>query len=260
MASSSAAIVLPVVQSLRLTDTPVVQLMPQVAVADAACIIALPLAIAPGQAGRASLGVLAVTGAAVLVFLGFRALERSGERRRVHRWSEQHRMAVELRVCLAILFTLAFVATRTHVSVMLAGFLFGLAVGAVGEPRRLTKQLFAITDGFLGPLFFVWLGASLNLRDLGDHPRFIALGIVLGLAATLAHLVPRLTGQPVAAGLLGSAQLGVPVAAATLGQQFGLLEPGEAPALLLGALVTIGVATLGASLLARRNPAASRTP
>jgi hypothetical protein len=43
----------------------------------------------------------------------------------------------------------------------------------------------------------------------------------------------------------------VPVAAATIGTQDGLLHPGEASALLLGALVTVAIATLGGSLAAR---------
>jgi hypothetical protein len=47
---------------------------------------------------------------------------------------------------------------RTHVSIMLAGFCVGLAVAGVGAPRRLARQMFAVTEGFLGPLFFVWLG------------------------------------------------------------------------------------------------------
>lgn len=259
MASSSAAIVLPFVDSLNLRGPAVVQLIPQVAVADAGCIVALPLAIAPDQAGRSALGALAVSVAALGVFIVLRALERNGVRRRVHHWSESRRFAVELRVCLAILFTLAFIATRTHVSVMLAGFLFGMAVSATGEPRRLTKQLFALTEGFLGPLFFVWLGASLELRDLGRHPGYLLLGVLLGLSAVVAHLVPTVAGQPWSAGLLGSAQLGVPVAAATLGQQLGVLGPGEPPALLLGAMVTIAAATLGGSLLARR-PAVAPDP
>ena len=78
---------------------------------------------------------------------------------------------LELRISLAILFGLAAVAVGTHVSIMLAGFAFGLVVAAIGEPRRLAKQLFALTEGFLGPLFFIWLGASLNVRDLASHPR-----------------------------------------------------------------------------------------
>jgi hypothetical protein len=64
----------------------------------------------------------------------------------------------------------------------------------------------------------------------------------------------RTTGQPVAVGLLASAQLGVPVAAATLGTQQHLLKPGEAAALVLGALVTIAAAILASSLAARSGP------
>jgi Kef-type K+ transport system membrane component KefB len=144
----------------------------------------------------------------------------------------------------------AAVATRTHVSVMLAGFSLGVAVTSVGEPRRLARQLFAVTEGFLAPLFFVWLGASLDLRDLGQHPSFILLGVALGLAASACHATARVTGQPWLVAGLASAQLGVPVAAVTLGTQLRLLKPGEPAALILGALVTIAVATAAGGRLA----------
>ena len=62
-------------------------------------------------------------------------------------------------------------AISTHVSIMLAGFALGLVVAAIGEPRRLARQLFGVTEGFFAPLFFVWLGASLQVRELADHPR-----------------------------------------------------------------------------------------
>ena len=52
MASSSAAIVLPIVDSLGLTGPDVIQMLPQVAIADTACIVALPLAIDPAHALR----------------------------------------------------------------------------------------------------------------------------------------------------------------------------------------------------------------
>jgi hypothetical protein len=41
------------------------------------------------------------------------------------------------------------------------------------------------------------------------------------------------------------------VAAATVGTQLGVLRPGEAAALMLGALVTIAVAVAGGALAAR---------
>jgi Kef-type K+ transport system membrane component KefB len=249
--SSSAALVLPAVDSLHLAGKPVLQVLPQVAIADTACVVALPLAIDPAHAGRAAIGAVAVIACAAVAFAGLYVIERTGVRRRMHRLSERRKFALELRVNLILLFTLAFVATRTHVSILLAGFSFGLAMAALGEPRRLAKQVFAITEGFFGPLFFVWLGASLNLRDLGHRPSFILLGLALGGCATAAHAAGRLTGQPVSIGLLASAQLGVPVSAVTIGTQLGLLQRGEASALILGALVTIALATIGGALAAR---------
>lgn len=248
LASSSAALVLPIVDNLGLGGPRIVALLPQVALADALCIVALPLAIDPGHALRAAGGAALVIVAAVAVFVVFGWLERSGIRRRVHQISEERLFAVELRLQLVILAAMAALAVATHVSVMLAGFAFGLAVTAVGEPRRLAKQLFALTEGFLGPLYFVWLGAELNLRDFGSHPGMIALGVVLGLAACLAHLVGRLFAQPLPLGMLACAQLGVPVSAATVGTQLGVLRPGEAAALMLSAIVTIAVATVGGVL------------
>ncbi|WP_426998160.1 cation:proton antiporter [Pseudarthrobacter sp. N5] len=247
LASSSAALVLPIVDSLRLGGPGVLTMTAQVAIADIACIVALPLVVDPPNAGRAALGALAVTACAVVLFFVLRSLERSGTRARLHEVSEERKFALELRIQLMLLFALAGLAVFGHVSIMLAGFSFGLVVAAVGEPRRLAHQLFAVSDGFLGPLFFVWLGASLNLRDLGTHPQMILLGLCLGIGAILVHVAMRVLGQPLPLGVLSASQLGVPVAAATIGTQLQLLHPGEAAALILGALITIGASAVAGS-------------
>ena len=67
MTSSSAALVLPIVDSLRLSGPSLLETLAQVAVADTACIVALPLAIDPAHAGRAALGALAVTAVAAVL-------------------------------------------------------------------------------------------------------------------------------------------------------------------------------------------------
>jgi Kef-type K+ transport system membrane component KefB len=252
LASSSAALVLPIAGALHLTGPAVLAMVPQVALADAACIIALPLVIDPARAGRAALGAAAVLTCSAVLYLILRQLDGRGLLRRAHRWSQRRKFALELRVNLTVLFALAALAVTTHVSIMLAGFCFGLVVGAIGEPRRLAKQLFSLTDGFLGPLFFVWLGASLNIRALAHHPALILLGVALGLGAAAVHAAMRLTGQPVGVALLSAAQLGVPVAAATLGAQTGVLRPGEPAAIVLGGLLTIVIAVLAAGRLAAR--------
>ena len=218
LASSSAAVVLPALADTPLAAPPLTTMVSQIAFADTACIVLLPLAVDPSRAGRAGLGALAVLGAAVLAWWVLDRFELSGWRRRVHRVSEDRGLAIELRSVLAIVFGLAALAGLFSLSGMLAGFAAGLAVSAVGQPRRVGKQVFALTEGLFSPIFFVWLGASLDLRELVVHP----------------------------------AQLGVPVAAAALGAQRGLLQPGEPAALLLGALVTIAAAAVLAPRVAAR--------
>lgn len=258
LSSSSAALILPIVDALHLEGPEVLKLLPQVAVADATCIVALPLAIDPARAGRAAVGAVVVIACSVALFVGLREAERRGWRKKLHHLSERRKFALELRVNLAILFGLAAMAQTAHVSILLAGFSFGLAVAAIGEPRRLARQLFGVTEGFFGPVFFVWLGSSLDLRALGQRPSLVGLGVALGLAASIVHLAPRVTGQPLPLGALASAQLGVPVAAAALSTQAHLLANGEPAALVLGALITIGVASAAAALTARSaSPAAA---
>jgi Kef-type K+ transport system membrane component KefB len=244
LASSSASLVLPVLDGTPVRGPMMVQLLPQLAVADAACIVALPLAIDPAHAGRAVVGSLAVVACAFLLWLLLRWFVGSGRERRVREISHERSLAVELRASLAILFALAAVASATHVSVMLAGFAAGIALSAVGEPRRVAKQLFAVTEGFFAPIFFVWLGASLDLRELGTHPAAVTLGLALGAAALVVHGAMVVTGQPWPTALITAAQLGVPVAAVTVGNTLGLMAPGEAPSLLLGALLTVAATAI----------------
>lgn len=251
LASSSASVVMPALSGVPLTGPAIVSMLPQLAVADAACIVLLPLAIDPSKAASRALGALAVIAAAGVLYLLMRWVESTGWRKRLHNVSEDRGLALELRMSLAALFGLAALASIGHVSIMLAGFAMGLVYAAVGEPRRLAKQVFALTEGFFGPIFFVWLGASLNLRTLAEHPSAIALGLALGLSAVVLHALPVLIRQPWPAAVATSAQLGVPVAAATLGTTLGVLAPGEETAFLLSALVTILAVTICAGPLSK---------
>ncbi|MFD4458463.1 cation:proton antiporter [Nocardia sp. NPDC058480] len=255
MASSSAAMALPIIDSMRLSGPPVLALTAQVAIADTACIVALPLVIDPANAARAALGAVVVALCAVVMFFVLRFLQKTGAQRQVHEVSEDRKFTLELRVSLVLVFALCGVASTMGVSIMLGGFAAGLAVAGVGEPRRVAKQVFAISDGLLAPLFFVWLGARLDLREFGEHPRFILLGLALGFGAVAVHCAARLLGQPVAYGALAAAQIGVPVAAVTVGSQLGVLVPGEGSAIMLATLCTIAVAALAAGRLAAKMPA-----
>ncbi|WP_236796124.1 cation:proton antiporter [Amycolatopsis sp. GM8] len=251
LASSSAALVMPVIDEARLDTPPVLATIVQVAIADTVCIVALPLAEDPARAARAALGALAVIAAGGVFFLLLHWLHARGLVDRAHKLSKARNFGLELRVALIVLFGLAGLAEAVGVSVMLAGFVAGLALAAVGEPRRLARQLFAVTEGFLGPVFFVWLGASLDLRALGQHPVMFVLAALLAAGGVLVHAAASLAGQPLPLAVLAGAQLGVPVAAVTIGTSSHLLAPGEGGAILAAALVSIGVTAWAASHAAK---------
>jgi Kef-type K+ transport system membrane component KefB len=80
MASSSAALALPVIDSLRLQGPQVLSVTVQVAIADTASIVLLPLVIDLRRAPVAALGGLAIAGCAVVFFMLLRAVDRRGWR------------------------------------------------------------------------------------------------------------------------------------------------------------------------------------
>src|SRR6202047_2078135 len=84
MASSSAALALPVIDGLGLKKGPqVLAVTAQIAIADTACIVLLPLVIDPSRAPRAALGTAAVAACAGVVFVVLWYGDRAGGRKRV---------------------------------------------------------------------------------------------------------------------------------------------------------------------------------
>lgn len=242
IASSSAAIVLPALADTPKTGIPLLALLVQIASADVLATVFLPLVVDPSQAPQRLFGVVLVLLSSFLIYLILKKLEKRGKLNRFKKISRRGNLALELRVALILLFGLVALGQLGGVSPMLGGFCLGLVLASLRKTKRLSKQLFVITDGFFGPLFYIWLGASLNIRGVFAQPRLLLLSLGIVLLSLLVHGLMALTGQPLPLALMTTAQLGIPAAAASLGITSGVLAPGEDAALLLGALLTIGVA------------------
>ena len=167
------------------------------------------------------------------------------------RHASHHRAwALDLRISLLILFTLAWIAVRSGTSVLIAGFAVGLLVALIGGPKRLSTQVTGIAAGFFVPLFFVVLGAEVDLRALAYRPSLLELSVLLLAANVLVHeLGALITRQPLAAGLAATAQLGMPAAVVTLGLEHHTLTSPQAAAILLAALGTIALCPVGIARL-----------
>jgi Kef-type K+ transport system membrane component KefB len=253
VATGSAAIVLPALQEAGVSPDKALLAMAWATVADIVTIVAVPLALQPSHAVRAGLGALAVAGGAVVVWLAATLLSRDDSLRELRRQSGTRMWALDLRGALIALFALCALAQGVGTSIMIAGFSAGLIVAIQGGPHRLTDQVSGVANGFLVPLFFVVLGASLNVRALVQNAHELELAGLLIVGMVLVHvLAARVIRAPLWTGLIVTAQLGVPAAVVKLGLSEGILHAGEGAAIIFAALVSLGVCATGTAIAKRR--------
>jgi len=261
LAGSSAAVAFPTMQERKLAGPAVPLLLAWITLADALTALLMPLTLTgPARIPLALAGdVLIVIVAAATIAAGSRLVGRPGVVEAV-RESEQRRWALRLRLSVLLLLVLAAIADRTGGSLLVAGFAAGIVLRRFREPTRLALQLSGLADGFFVPAFFVLLGASLNLRSLISDPRAVVLAVAMAVAAVIVHLTAAAVAaekQRVPTGLLASAQLGLPAAAAAVGLASHALSPAIAAALVAGGCLTLVPATIGASLLTGADPTAA---
>ena len=246
LASGSAAIVLPTLQERKLDGPEALVVIAQVTVADVAAILAVPLVLQPSRAASAAVGGLVVTGCAVVVFIVGRSLRPRPWVHRLRKRSKRRGWALDLRLSLAVLFGLASIAQQTGTSVLLGGFGMGLVVAGIGGPKRLSTQVRGVAEGFFVPLFFVVLGARLDVSALFDQPDLLLVSAALIVLNLVIHALAALaTRQPPSAGLIATAQLGVPAALVQIGLEEHVITPALGAAVTLAALATLGLCALG---------------
>lgn len=255
IAGSSAAVAFPILDERGISGPSTAFLVAWVAIADSVTVILMPLTLA----GSGNLW-LAIGGDAAIVAAGALALLLGERARRVSVTSElrneslQRGWAWQVRLAVLLLVGLSAIAERTGASSLVAGFVAGMILIRLREPGRLALQLTGVANGFFVPIFFVLLGAELNLRALVSDPSRILLAVGLAVAAVVTHVIAarvRTREHFLATGLAASAQLGLPAAAASLSLGLGLLTPGDGAALVAAGCLTLIPATIGSLLLAR---------
>jgi Kef-type K+ transport system membrane component KefB len=258
LAGSSAAVAFPTIQERELTGPAVPLLIAWITLADGVTALLMPLTLTgPASVPGALAGdFLIVLVCAATMAAGGRLAGRPAVAEAV-RESKQRGWALQLRLSVLLLLVLGAIADRSGGSLLVAGFAAGIVLRRFNEPGRLALQLSGLANGFFVPAFFVLLGATLNLRDLVGDPRAIALAAAMAGAAVVVHLVAAAVvaeRQRLPTGLLATAQLGLPAAAAVLGLSSHALSPAIAAALVAGGCLTLVPATIGGILMANANP------
>lgn len=249
MASSSAAIVLPIC-GVRKGDDALLATIAWVSIADIVTVLAVPFVLSTGGLGRALAGaLLVVAGATAVGFLshrlvGLQTVEKLRDASHHLAW------ALDLRLSLLVLFALAWIAERFDTSALLAGFAAGVMVSLLGEPRRVADQLIGLGEGFFVPLFFVVLGARIDLRALVHSRDDLVLFALLAITTTAVPIAAAaIVRLPITSGMLAAAEMGVPAAVASIGLAANALRPGQAAAIMGAAALSLLVASFGATRL-----------
>ncbi|HEV2980871.1 MAG TPA: cation:proton antiporter [Solirubrobacteraceae bacterium] len=259
--SSSAAVALPIIDETGLSGSAVFAALAWITAGDILATLAIPLVITPSRAGHAAIGTVIVAVLVLGVRLAVRRLRGRHSVDRIRKEGKKRGWAIDLRFALVVLVTLGFIAQKVGSTLLVASFGTGLVVGWAGGPKRLSQEVLGLAQGFLVPLFFVMLGAKLELRALGSGGEAVGLALLLVAFAVGVHLIAcAAIRAPLAIGLLADAQIGVPAAVIALGLPAHAIDQGQAAAIFCAALASIAAASIGAAVLRRGQQQAKARP
>jgi len=246
LANSSAALAVPVVRNDTATpDTATTRLIAWVMLADIAAVLLVPLATSSHPLLRVVGGTVLVVVAAVVFFLIQRQMISRGLWQRLHELSIERGWGWSLRINLALLFSLTWLATVSFTSALIAGFACGAVAAALGVTDHLVTEVIGVGEGFFIPVFFVTLGVSLDSRTLLESSTVDFAAVVVA-GNIVVHAVGALVGRVgVARGLVASAQLGVPASIVTIGTSSHWMSASSASAIMASSMASIALCSLG---------------
>ena len=178
--------------------------------------------------------------------------------------SKKDAFAGQLRSVFITLSLVALMAERIGVHAMVGGFLAGLILSDMLRRRRkLQENIFAISYGFLIPIFLLNLGMTTNVATLftpGDalSTCLIVISLIISKSAS-GFLGARLAGfnfrTSFGMGFMTIAQMSTTLATASLALKYGIFNEDILAALVVLSIVTIAIAPFLAKLtLATRTP------
>ena len=164
------------------------------------------------------------------------------------RWVDvQDPSELGVRAGFVLMLSLAALSGWVGLEPILGAFLAGSLFSFVfREKGILETKLSAVGQGLFIPLFFIHVGVSFDVRALGETDTLARTLLILAGASLAAKMVPSLLlvlsgfriRQVVAGGFLLATPLTLLVAAASIGQRVGVLDPRLNSAIVLLAIVS----------------------
>ncbi|PTX59618.1 transporter (CPA2 family) [Melghirimyces profundicolus] len=184
-----------------------------------------------------------------LLFVVFFVVYRLIVAARPRKWLEKiQRETISLGTRGVFALILFFVSLSEGVGAenILGAFLAGVILSLISPEKSFVKQLNAFGFGFLIPIFFVMVGARLDLPGMFGDPKALVMLCLFLLAFYLSKLIviPVFRRwftwkESVASGIFLSSTLSLVIAAAAVGMSLGIIDNTTNTALILAAVVTV---------------------
>jgi Kef-type K+ transport system membrane component KefB len=157
---------------------------------------------------------------------------------------DQGNLDEDARIAFALFFALVAAAIYLDLELVLGAFVAGMFIGNYFNHKAdLPKKLGSLGFGFLTPIFFLYVGGTLDLR-LVSQPSVVAVAGLIFLAMTAMRVLASLVAfrgvftafEALRIGLSQSMPLTFLVAVATIGHNGGLLNENEYSAFILASM------------------------
>lgn len=152
---------------------------------------------------------------------------------------------IDTRAIFTLIIALVGISETVGAENILGAFLAGALVSLLSPNPEMVKKLDAFGYGFFIPIFFVMVGAKMDLRDAVTDPKILLLIPLLLVTMYLVKIIPTLLlkkwyawDKVLSSGVLLSSKLTLVIAATSIGTKMSILTPREASAFILVGVVT----------------------
>lgn len=242
----SLGVVMPVLKEKRLLSSHIGQAMLFISVVlDLAAMIMLAFYISLRSQDLGSLAQLVLFFAAV--YIAYLLIRRFMNRSRGKATEAIRAGTIQIgtRAVFALILFFVVLSETLGVEAILGSFLAGAVVSLMLPNKEFGHKLETFGYGFLIPIFFVMVGAGIDLPGLFGDPGALALLPALLICFYLSKMIPSLLlrirygwRETIGAGALVSANLSLAVAAAEVALRFGIITERLSGALILAAILS----------------------
>lgn len=247
--SSSVALLIPQFQEQKIFNSELGRVVVLTAMGiDAVSLVLLSVFLQWTGSGLSASSILVYVGFAILLFILAKLIPKLRFMVFEEDYPEQQDLyEKELRFLILVLIAFVLMFELVGLHAIVAAFFAGLTMAGSVKSRLLRAKLHAVGYGFLIPIFFVTIGASVDMSVLvqGSNALMVVTGVIAGLLISKfigGWIAGRLIGfDSQASSFLGVAaipQLSTALAVTFLGFGAGLLDE-----VLLASIVTLSVIT-----------------